>query len=79
MGVDVVLIAFVAAVVGGMGSLAGAALGGLLVGVTSVGLQTFLPAEWRPYRDAFLFGLFIAFLIGRPQGLIFGKAHRERV
>jgi branched-chain amino acid transport system permease protein len=79
MGVDLVLIAFVAAVVGGMGSLTGAALGGLLVGVTSVGLQTFLPADWRPYRDAFLFGLFIAFLIGRPQGLISRKAHRERV
>jgi branched-chain amino acid transport system permease protein len=79
MGVDLVLIAFVAAVVGGMGSLAGAALGGLLVGVTSVGLQTFLPAALRPYRDAFLFGLFIAFLIGRPQGLLFRKAHRERV
>jgi branched-chain amino acid transport system permease protein len=79
MGVDLVLVAFVAAVVGGMGSLSGAALGGLLVGVTSVALQTFLPAPWRPYRDAFLFGLFIVFLIGRPQGLIARKAHRERV
>jgi branched-chain amino acid transport system permease protein len=79
MGVDLVLIAFVSAVVGGMGSLTGAALGGLLVGLTSVGLQTFLPAALRPYRDAFLFGLFIAFLIGRPQGLFFGKAQRERV
>ncbi len=79
MGVDLVLIAFVAAVVGGMGSLTGAALGGMLVGITSVGLQTFLPAEWRPYRDAFLFALFIAFLIGRPQGLVFRRAHRERI
>jgi branched-chain amino acid transport system permease protein len=79
MGVDLVLVAFVAAVVGGMGSLTGAVLGGLLVGATSVGLQTFLPPDWRPYRDAFLFGLFIAFLIGRPQGLVFRKAHRERV
>ena len=79
MGVDLVLIAFVAAVVGGMGSLTGAALGGLLVGVTSVALQTFLPAHLRPYRDAFLFALFIAFLIGRPQGLLFRKAQRERI
>jgi branched-chain amino acid transport system permease protein len=79
MGVDIVLIAFVAAVVGGMGSLVGAALGGLLVGVASVALQTFLPPEWRPYRDAFLFGLFIMFLVGRPQGLMHGKAARERV
>jgi branched-chain amino acid transport system permease protein len=79
MGVDVVLIAFVAAVVGGMGSLTGAALGGLVVGVTSVALQTFLPAALRPYRDAFLFGIFLAFLIGRPQGLMFRRAHRERI
>jgi branched-chain amino acid transport system permease protein len=47
--------------------------------VTSVALQTYLPPDWRPYRDAFLFGLFIAFLIGRPQGLIAPKAHRARV
>jgi branched-chain amino acid transport system permease protein len=79
MGVDLVLVAFVAAVIGGIGSLTGAALGGLLVGVTSVALQTYLPPDWRPYRDAFLFGLFIAFLIGRPQGLIAPKAHRARV
>jgi branched-chain amino acid transport system permease protein len=79
MGVDLVLIAFVAAVIGGMGSLTGAALGGLLVGVTSVALQTYLSPDWRPYRDAFLFGLFIAFLIWRPQGLIAPKTHRARV
>ncbi len=79
MGVDLVLVAFVSAVVGGMGSLTGAALGGMLVGMTSVALQTFLPPTWRPYRDAFLFGLFIAFLIGRPQGLVFRKAHRVRI
>ena len=36
MGVNMVLIAFVASVIGGMGSLAGAALGGFLVGIVSV-------------------------------------------
>ncbi len=79
MGVDIVLIAFVANVVGGMGSLTGAALGGLIVGVMSVCLQTYLPEHWRPYRDAFLFGLFVAFLIFRPQGLLLRKSNRERV
>ncbi len=79
MGVDLVLIAFVASVVGGMGSLAGAALGGLLVGVTSICLQAFLPEAWRPYRDAFLFALFLVFLIARPQGLVFRHSQRERV
>jgi branched-chain amino acid transport system permease protein len=79
MGVDLVLIAFVASVVGGMGSLAGAALGGLVVGVISIGLQAFLPEGWRAYRDAFLFGLFLLFLIGRPEGLLFRRYQRERV
>jgi branched-chain amino acid transport system permease protein len=79
MGVDFVLIAFVAAVIGGMGSLVGAALGGLLVGVVSVCLQTFLPIVLRPYRDAFLFGLFIFFLIARPEGLVFRKSDRGRI
>lgn len=79
MGVDFVLIAFVAVVVGGMGSLIGAALGGFVVGVISVCLQAFLPPDWRVYREAFLFALFLAFLIGRPQGLVHSKANRERV
>lgn len=79
MGVDFVLIAFVAVVVGGMGSLTGAALGGFVVGVISVCLQAFLPPDWRVYREAFLFALFLAFLIGRPQGLVHSKANRERV
>jgi branched-chain amino acid transport system permease protein len=79
MGVDFVLIAFVAVVVGGMGSLIGAALGGFVVGAISVCLQAFLPPDWRVYREAFLFTLFLAFLIGRPQGLVHRKANRERV
>ncbi len=79
MGVDFVLIAFVAVVVGGMGSLIGAALGGFVVGVISVCLQAFLPPDLRLYREAFLFALFLAFLIGRPQGLVYRKGNRERV
>jgi branched-chain amino acid transport system permease protein len=79
MGSDLVLIAFVSAVVGGMGSLSGAALGGLLVGVVSIALQAFLPEDWRVYRDAFLFALFLVFLIWRPQGIVFRQSQRERV
>jgi len=79
MGVDVVLMAFVSVVVGGLGSLVGAAVGGMIVGISSVCLQAFLPPDMREYRDAYLFGLFLAFLIARPQGLIFRKAHLERV
>jgi len=78
MGVNMVLIAFVASVIGGMGSLAGAALGGFLVGIVSVSLQVYLPEQLRPYRDAFVFLLFIAFLLWRPQGLLVRRAS-ERV
>ena len=79
MGVNMVLIAFVASVIGGMGSLVGAALGGFLVGIVSVSLQAYLPVELRPYRDAFVFLAFIAFLLWRPQGLITRRADMERV
>ena len=70
MGVSMVLIAFVSSVIGGMGSLAGAALGGFLVGIVSVSLQAYLPVDLRPYRDAFVFLLFIVFLFWRPDGLL---------
>ncbi len=79
MGVNMVLIAFVASVIGGMGSLIGAALGGFLVGIVSVSLQAYLPVDLRPYRDAFVFLAFIAFLLWRPQGIMFRHADRERV
>jgi len=79
MGVQLVLIAFVATVLGGMGSLVGAALGGFLVGVTSVLLQVFLPIEFRPHRDALVYLLVILTLLWRPEGLIQIKAMRERV
>jgi len=79
MGVNMVLVAFVASVIGGIGSLPGAALGGFLLGIVSVAFQVFLPEAWRPYRDAFVFLLFIAFLLWRPQGLLSRRADRERV
>lgn len=79
MGVSMVLIAFVSSVVGGMGSIAGAALGGFLVGIISVSLQVYLPVDLRPYRDAFVFLIFILFLFWRPDGLLKTRADRERV
>jgi branched-chain amino acid transport system permease protein len=79
MGVSMVLIAFVSSVIGGMGSIAGAALGGFLVGVVSVSLQAYLPVEFRPYRDAFVFLLFVLFLFWRPDGLLTSRADRDRV
>jgi branched-chain amino acid transport system permease protein len=79
MGLGVVLYAFIATVIGGMGSLTGSVIGGLAVGVTSSFLQAYLPAEARPFRDAFLFGLVVLLLVVRPSGLIRVKGIEERV
>jgi branched-chain amino acid transport system permease protein len=70
MGVTVVLFAFMATILGGLGSLVGAVAGGLLLGILTVVLQQTLPYELRPYRDAFVFGIVFALLIVRPRGLM---------
>lgn len=79
MGPKPAIIGFVATVIGGLGSLPGAALGGFLVGALTVLLQTLLPTELREFREAFLFGLLLAVLLFRPQGLLNVRAERERV
>ena len=70
MGINVVLFAFIATIVGGMGSLHGAVLGGFLLGALTVGLEASLPLELRAYRDAFVFAVVLAVLVIRPQGLV---------
>jgi branched-chain amino acid transport system permease protein len=73
-----VIIAFLATVIGGMGSLMGAVLGGFLVGMVSQLLQAYLPGEAREFRDAFLFAFTILVLIARPNGLIASSAIGQR-
>jgi branched-chain amino acid transport system permease protein len=79
MGVTPVLFAFMATILGGMGSLAGAVLGGFLVGALTVALQAGLPLGVRPLRDAFVFAIVFGILVIRPQGLIVTRAARTRV
>lgn len=79
MGLQLALVGFVATVIGGMGSLVGAVLGGLAVGIVTVVLQAILPPELRVFREAFVYGAVIAVLVFRPQGLFRGAAARERV
>ena len=79
MGVNVVVVAFVATILGGAGSLPGAVLGGRLVGTLTVVLQDTLPLELRPFRDAFVYGLVLAVLVVRPQGLIVSGSRQLRV
>ena len=79
MGVPLMLFAFIATVIGGMGSLVGAVVGGFTVGLVSILLQTFLPSELRVFRDVFVFAIVIVILLVRPQGLIKTSAAKERV
>ncbi|HEY7748871.1 MAG TPA: branched-chain amino acid ABC transporter permease [Aestuariivirgaceae bacterium] len=78
MGVPLVLFAFVATVVGGMGSLAGAVLGGFAVGIVSVIFQVILPIDWRPNRDVWVYGMILLVLLLRPTGLVKVKSIEER-
>ena len=79
MGGAVMLMAFIATVIGGLGSLEGAVLAGFLIGAASVVMQTVLPPEARPFRDAFVYGAVILVLLFRPQGLIAARGTKERV
>jgi branched-chain amino acid transport system permease protein len=76
MGQGPVLIAFVGVVIGGMGSLLGATLGGLLLGAATSALDVYLPGDLSPFRDAFVFALVIGVLVLRPQGLLPGRKAR---
>jgi branched-chain amino acid transport system permease protein len=79
IGSQPVLYAFVATVLGGMGSLRGAVLGGYLFGAVTVTLQATLPGSLASYRDAFAFGAVIVILLFRPQGLIVAPSVVTRV
>ncbi len=69
MGVIPGLKAFVAAVLGGIGNVAGAALGGLILGLAEILIVAVKP-EWSGYRDAIAFCLLIIILLTRPTGIM---------
>ena len=70
MGFFPVVKAFIATVLGGLGSLSGAILGGFFVGAVEVATQAFLPDSVSPYRDAIVLTTVIAVLLVRPDGLV---------
>ena len=75
MGIMPGLKAFTAAVLGGIGNIPGAALGGLIIGV----VETFVGGSaWSNYRDAIAFVVLILILLFRPSGLL-GKIEVEKV
>lgn len=75
MGTLIGLKAFVAAVLGGIGNVPGAVLGGLIMGLSEEMVVTFISST---YRDAFAFGILILILLFKPTGLL-GKNQMEKV
>ena len=75
MGIMPGLKAFVAAVLGGIGILPGAMLGGLILGVVEALVSGFISST---FRDAAAFGILIVILLIKPTGLL-GKNETEKV
>jgi branched-chain amino acid transport system permease protein len=75
MGFIIGLKAFTAAVIGGIGNIKGAMLGGLTLGMLESFGTAWLGGEWR---DVFAFGFLILFLTLRPTGIL-GERVTERV
>ncbi|BAS27759.1 branched-chain amino acid ABC transporter permease [Limnochorda pilosa] len=69
--------AFTAAVVGGIGSIAGATVGGFVIGMVEILFVAFFPMQ-SGFRDAVIFALLILFLLVRPTGLL-GAPLKEKV
>lgn len=77
MGFVMGLKAFTAAVIGGIGSVPGAMLGGLLLGLLEA-YGSSLPFVGSEWRDVFVFGALILFLVFKPTGIL-GRSIVERV
>jgi len=72
MGLDLLLPMFAAAILGGIGSVPGAVLAGLIIGLSEAAAVQFIGAEWRA---AVAFAILMAVLLVRPTGL-FGVTER---
>lgn len=75
LGVMPGLKAFVAAVLGGIGSISGAMLGGYLIGLIETLTKAYISTKWA---DAIVFGILIFVLLFKPSGLL-GKNTKEKV
>jgi branched-chain amino acid transport system permease protein len=75
MGVMVGWKAFISAVIGGIGNIRGAMLGGFLLGAVEIGVAACLPST---YRDFVAFTLLLLLLVLRPWGIL-GKPRTEKV
>ncbi|MDE0047704.1 MAG: branched-chain amino acid ABC transporter permease [bacterium] len=78
IGLQPLLIAFIATVIGGMRSLPGAVVGGFLLALIDTALNYTLPQDLLKFRDAFTFSLVILILLWRPEGIVRGPASGQR-
>lgn len=77
MGVMPGLKAFIAAVLGGIGNITGAMIGGFLLGIVEIMIVAFFP-DLAGYRDAFAYTILILVLLFRPTGIM-GEVQAEKV
>jgi len=75
MGIMVGWKAFISAVVGGIGNIRGAMIGGFILGTVEILVAAFLPST---YRDFVSFALLLVLLIFRPYGIL-GKSQTQKV
>lgn len=78
IGVLTGLKAFVAAVLGGIGNITGAVLGGFLIGISETMAAGYLPQSLNSYKDAVAFAILILVLLFKPAGLM-GSVAPEKV
>ena len=81
MGTDWLIVAVIAAVIGGLGSFSGAIVGGLALGLVEVLTRTYLPdvaAGWDRFSTAIVYVVIAIFFIVKPEG-IFKVSTAERV
>ena len=76
--VTIGLYPFVAAVIGGIGSLPGAVIGGFLIGIIRAITQVYSNIGLSSWVDTIIYGIFVIILLFKPSGLL-GKEMREKV
>jgi branched-chain amino acid transport system permease protein len=74
MGFSLVLYGFIGNVIGGLGNLWGAVLGGFLLGFAETIFRAFLPSNMSGFTNGLLFVIVAVILVLRPQGLMAPKS-----